>query len=324
MNIIAEIERVLHLESQAIEQAKNRLQDPKNREAWTQALDILNKTLDQNGKIIVTGIGKSGKIAQKIAATLSSTGSLAIYLHPTEGLHGDIGIANPQDSVLALSHSGNTEELIRLLPSLKSRKISIIGIGGNDHSKLAEQCDVWLDAHIEQEACPHNLAPTTSTTLSLAFGDALAVALMQLRGFDASQFSKNHPAGAIGKRLNFLVKDVMHSPPVVSPQATMDEVITLSTEKKLGGVIVTDRSELQGIITDGDIRRALKHKEKFFSLKAKDVMTSKPTTTTPETKAMDALHIMEKRSSQISVLPVVDSRNQCVGLLRLHDLLQSL
>lgn len=324
MNIIAEIERVLHLESQAIEQAKSRLKDPKTQKSWTDALSTLNQALDHSGKIIVTGIGKSGKVAQKIAATLSSTGSLAIYLHPTEGLHGDIGVVTERDAVLALSHSGNTEDLLKLIPSLKQRKIPIIGMGGNDHSKLAEHTDIWLDAQIEQEACPHNLAPTTSTTLQLAMGDALAVALMHMRGFDANKFSQNHPGGAIGKKLNFLVKDVMHAPPVLKPTSTMEEVIELSTEKKLGGVIVAENGTLQGIITDGDIRRALKHKEKFFTLKAKDVMTARPTTTSPETKAMDALHVMEKRSSQISVLPVTDSQGKCVGLLRLHDLLQSL
>ena len=274
------------------------------------------------------GLGKSGKVAQKIAATLSSTGSPSLYLHPTEALHGDIGMLGSNDAAIALSYTGNTEEMVRLIPSLKSLRIPVIGLGGNKDSQLANRCDFWIDGSVRQEACPHNLAPTTSTTLAMALGDALAVALMKVRGFDASSFARNHPGGALGRRLTLRVTDVLHRDdqvPVVGLDASVDEVIVKSTQKKLGAVLVSgpDR-KLEGIITDGDIRRALTLREKFFSLKARDIMTRSPVSATPEMMAQQALELMENRPSQISVLPVVDDRGNWIGLVRLHDLIKSL
>lgn len=325
--VLNDVVRVLELEGKAILACSERLRSPAQSAHLEKAVQFLKSALDSGGKIVVTGVGKSGKIAQKIAATLSSTGSLAVFLHPTEGLHGDLGLVTPKDVVLALSYTGNTDELVRLLPSLKSLRVPIIGLGGNQNSQLAEKCDAWLDGAVDQEACPHNLAPTTSTTLALAIGDALAVALMQVRGFDARSFAINHPGGAIGKRLNLTVKDLMHGGdrlPTLPPSASMEDVVGASTRFKLGAVVVMDGRKMLGIITDGDIRRALSHREKFFQLKASDVMTRDPVSAQPGMMASEALILMENRPSQISVLPVVDERKECVGILRLHDLVQTL
>jgi arabinose-5-phosphate isomerase len=326
IEIIPEVTRVLLLEGQAILACAERLKDPGIAKSIQKAVQAMQTSLEQGGKIVVTGLGKSGKIGQKIAATLCSTGSLAVFLHPTEGLHGDLGVVRPQDSVLILSYTGNTEEVVRLLPSLKALGVTRIGLGGNSHSKLAMGCDAWVDASVEQEACPLNSAPTTSTTLALALGDAIAVALMQLRGFGAEDFAQNHPGGSLGKKLNFRVQDLMHQGddvPCVTAQAGMEEVVVISTRKKLGAVLVVDGKRLLGIITDGDIRRALQHREKFFDLKAEEVMTRNPTAALPEMMALAALRLMEDRPSQISILPVIDSNGNWKGLIRLHDLVRS-
>lgn len=318
-----EVQRVLRLEGEAVLACAERLADPSNQEALNQALELLRSALDRGGKIVVTGVGKSGKIGQKIAATLCSTGSLAVFLHPTEGLHGDLGLIRAGDVVLALSYTGNTDELVRLLPSLKSLRIPVVGIGGNRQSRLAAGCEAWIDAAVAQEACPHNLAPTTSTTLALAVGDALAVALMQLRGFDAQSFAQNHPGGSLGNRLNLKVEDLMHSEPnlpILAPSATMDEIVSASTRHKLGAVLVSESGRLAGIVTDGDLRRALSHRERFFTMTAAEVMTRQPVFASPGMLAKDALELMENRPSQISVLPVVEADGKIRGLLRLHDL----
>ncbi|MGZ3707823.1 MAG: KpsF/GutQ family sugar-phosphate isomerase, partial [Bdellovibrionota bacterium] len=280
------------------------------------------------GKIVVTGVGKSGKVGQKIAATLSSTGSFAVFLHPTEGLHGDLGLVSSRDVIVAISYTGNTEELVRLLPSLKSLRVPIIAISGNRSSALAEQCDAMIDAYVEAEACPHNLAPTTSTTLTLALGDAMAMALMQLRGFDAKSFALNHPGGSLGRRLNLKVSDVMQrgeAVATVTADASMDDVIMALTRKMQGGVLVVDGPKLLGLITEGDVRRALKHREKFFTMKASQIMTSKPITTTPETLAHSALALMENRPTEISILAVVETpgSDHWAGIVRVHDLVKA-
>ncbi len=326
--VIKSVIETLELEAQVILECAKRLAEPENAKHLEAAVQTLKDRLEKGGRIIVIGLGKSGKVAQKIAATLSSTGSPSLYLHPTEALHGDIGMLGSNDAAIALSYTGNTEEMVRLIPSLKSLRIPVIGLGGNKDSQLANRCDFWIDGSVRQEACPHNLAPTTSTTLAMALGDALAIALMKVRGFDASSFARNHPGGALGRRLTLRVADVLHRDdqvPVVGEDASVDDVIVKSTQKKLGAVLVSgpDR-KLQGIITDGDIRRALAHREKFFSLKARDIMTRSPVSATPEMMAQQALELMENRPSQISVLPVVDDRGNWIGLVRLHDLIKSL
>lgn len=327
--MVEDVVRVLELEGQAVLRCAERLRaNPEAAAAIRKAIGFLQAALENGGKIIVTGVGKSGKVGQKIAATLSSTGSLAVFLHPTEGIHGDLGVVQSHDAVLALSYTGNTEELVRLLPSLKSLRVPVIGIGGNSQSKLARQCDVWLDGEVEQEACPHNLAPTSSTTLALALGDALAVALMQLRGFDAKSFAQNHPGGSLGNRLTLRLTELMHTDlPIIGPGASMDEVVVVMTRRMLGAVLVTEggapKARLLGIITDGDLRRALRHKERFFALTAELVMTRQPVSASPGMLARAALDLMENRPSQISELPVVDEEGNIQGLVRLHDLVGS-
>jgi arabinose-5-phosphate isomerase len=326
IEVISEMVRVLKLEGQAILNCAERLKQPTVEQPFRKALDIFQNSLSKGGKIVVTGVGKSGKVGQKIAATLCSTGSFAVFIHPTEGLHGDLGVLRPHDAVLALSYTGNTEEVLKLLPSLRLLQIPLVGLGGNPKSKLAYESDAWIDGSVEAEACPHNLAPTTSTTLALALGDALALTLMQLRGFDAQAFAQNHPGGSLGKKLNLRVKDLMHgikNIPIVQAEASIDEVIVISSEKKLGAVLVVEGRKLVGIITDGDLRRSLRHKEKFFQLKAGEVMTKSPVTADPEMMAQAALELMENRPSQIAVLPVVDEHGDWKGLIRLHDLVRA-
>jgi len=326
MNVTLEVMRTLRLEGQAILDCAERLKRPEHSEKMEKALTYFLNALEKGGKIVVTGVGKSGKVGQKIAATLCSTGSLAVFVHPTEGLHGDLGVVQSKDAVLALSYTGNTEEVVRLLPSLKKMSIPIVGLGGNPASHLASYCDVWLDGQVEQEACPHNLAPTTSTTLALAIGDAIAITLMQLRGFDSQAFAENHPGGSLGRKLSLTVRDLMHSAKdvaTVTPDAPMEEVIVVSTQKRLGAVLVVDGPNLLGIITDGDLRRALQHREKFFQMRAREVMTVAPIAAQEEMKAQQALRLMEDRPSQISVLPVLNSEGKWTGLLRLHDLVKA-
>lgn len=329
VDTVSEFRRVLEVEGRAILTCAERLDGEQAANSVRRTVEVFNRALDQGGKIVVTGIGKSGKVGEKIAATLSSTGSPAIFLHPTEGLHGDLGIVRPEDAVLAISYSGNTEELLRLIPSLKSRKVSIVGLGGNAESKLARASDVWLDGCVTAEACPIKLAPTTSTTLALALGDAIAVALMRLRGFNEDSFALNHPGGSIGGRLRMTVEDLMckgDSVGVVQPGTSVDQVLDLATRTRLGGVLVTSDAQsgrLVGLITDGDIRRALRHREKFFQMTAGEIMTANPITVLPDMLAAKAFELMENRPSQLSVLPVVDSKGNWKGLLRLHDIVNT-
>jgi arabinose-5-phosphate isomerase len=319
--------RVLRLESEAILEALNRFETRSDHKlAIDSTLSIILENTRKNGKVLVMGLGKSGKIASKISATLSSTGTPSVYVPPTEALHGDLGVVGPHDVVIAISYTGNTEEMVALLPFFEKRGSPVIAMTGNPDSKLAKLSRIVIDCSVKEEACAHNLAPTSSTTLTLAIGDALAVALMEARGFTAEDFAKNHPGGSLGRRLQLLARDLMHaipSAPCVSESAGMEEVIDLSTEKKLGAVLVCQDAKLMGIITDGDLRRALRMKEKFFTLKASEIMTRSPITVTESTLAYDALRLMEERESQISVLPVVDALGNALGLLRIHDLVQT-
>ncbi len=327
IDIQAEVLRVLQLEAEGIQACADRLRSGATAPAFEKAVHLLADALGSGGKLVVTGLGKSGKVAQKIAATFCSTGSLAVFLHPTEGLHGDLGVVDPKDCVLAFSQTGNTDEVLRLVPTLRRLGVKLIGVAGNAQSQLAQQADVWLDSSIPQEACPHNLAPTTSTTLALAMGDALAVALMRLRGFDAEAFARNHPGGALGRRLTLTVADCMQRPELigtVSRDASMDEVVVAATRSALGGVLVVDGPRLLGLITDGDIRRALSRREQFFQLKAAEIMTVQPITARADELAATALERMENRPRQLSVLPVVDPEGHWKGLVRIHDLVRLL
>ncbi len=310
---------VLRLESEAI----NRVALNLSQNEIERSIDILKTG---QGKVIVTGVGKSGVIAEKIAQTLTSTGTIAIFVHPTDALHGGLGVVALNDVVIALSNSGETDEILAIVPTLKQRGVSIISIIGNINSTLARQSDVVLDGSVDKEACPLNLAPTASTTVALAIGDALAMTLMEAKGLTAIDFAANHPAGRLGKRLTLTVRDLMHTSPNVAATSGWLEIVKAISTNALGAVnVVENDSKLLGIVTDGDLRRTIERTspDAFSSLTAQTMMTAGPITASPEMLAYDALRLMEDRPSQISVLPVTDEQGLCVGLLRLHDVVRS-
>lgn len=318
---VSHVYQLLQLEAAAI----NRTSEQLDLEQAEKSIILLNSC---QGKVIMTGVGKSGIVANKIAATLTSIGTLAIFLHPCDALHGDFGIVTKEDVVVMLSNSGETDELLTMIPHLKLRSVPIIGILGNIKSTLARQADTVLDASVDREACPLNLAPTTSTTVALAIGDALAMTLVQMKGMTPEDFAYNHPAGRLGKRLTLRVADLMHSTdyPKLAPEAKWTEVVCALTQGGFGAVNVVDDAEfLLGIITDGDLRRWLMkiQSTELDGLTAKDMMTNSPIVVSPESLAYDALQLMEKRQSQISVLPVVDQEQKSLGLIRLHDIVRS-
>ena len=312
------VAEILRLEATSINAAAERLDLASVRKA----LDLISCCA---GKVIVTGVGKSGVIAQKIAQTLTSTGTVGIFVHPSDALHGSLGVVKDGDVVIALSNSGETDEILAIMPTLRKRKVSVICIVGNVDSSLARQSDVVLDASVDKEACPLNLAPTTSTTVALAIGDALAMTVMESRGLTAEDFAANHPAGRLGKRLTLTVESLMHDSPSVGEDAGWLEVVKEISRHSLGAVNVVDNAgKLVGIVTDGDLRRTIEKTDpsEFGSLNASSMMTAGPITASPEMLAYDALQLMENRPSQISVLPVV-SDGKCIGILRLHDVVRS-
>jgi arabinose-5-phosphate isomerase len=316
------VQDFLLIESKAIAQTADRL----NSEQVERVIALLANC---KGKVVLLGIGKSGIIAQKIAATLTSTGTPALYLHPSDALHGGLGIINSDDVVIVLSNSGETDEVILMLPYLKHRHVPIIAMVGNLNSTLARRADAVLDASVAEEACPLNLAPTTSTTVALALGDALALTLMQVKGLTPDDFAVNHPAGRLGKRLTLKVSDLMHSgphSPTVELGAQWLAVVQKISNGGLGAVnVIDDQGRLAGVITDGDLRRAIQRRDhaSLEHLRCDDFMTPEPVVALPEMLAFEALRLMEDRPSQISVLPVVDQEGLSVGLLRLHDIVRS-
>jgi arabinose-5-phosphate isomerase len=322
MNHFEEVQNLLQIEAQALAQTASRL-DHKQVE---RVITILQAC---RGKVVILGVGKSGIIAQKIAATMTSAGTAAIHLHPSDALHGGLGILQPDDVVIILSNSGETDEVVAMLPFIKHKQVPVIAIVGNLNSTLARRADAVLDASVDQEACPLNLAPTTSTTVALALGDALAMTLMKLKGITSDEFASNHPAGRLGKRLTLRVTDLMHADannPVIPTGSSWIEVVKAISKGGLGAVCVVDESgKLAGIITDGDLRRAIEHTnhDGLSGLTCDQFMTAKPTVANPEMLAFDALRLMEDRPSQISVLPVVDASETCVGLIRVHDIVRS-
>ena len=272
--------------------------------------------LDCKGKLIVTGVGKSGHIGAKMAATLSSTGTPSFYLNPLDAYHGDLGVVGNDDIILALSNSGQTDELLRLLPYFQEKKIPVISMSGNPESLLAKNTDVHITVTVRSEASPLGLAPTTSTTAALAVGDALACALMLARDFKVQDFARFHPGGSLGKRLLTTARDVMHKEdlPVVPPEMELGKAIIRVSQGRLGLCVVVVNDEVVGIITDGDVRRAMESSQnRFFSLTVTDIMTKTPKVVTPETKISTIDNLLQK--NKIHAVLVVDDKNRLVGIV---------
>ncbi len=283
----------------------------------------VNTIYECKGRVVLTGMGKSGLIARKIVATLNSTGTASIYLHPTDALHGDLGMVRQEDVVILISKSGNTEEISNLIPMLKRLKVTLIAMCGSRDSRLAEQCDIFLNIGVQEEACPHDLAPTSSTTATLVMGDALSVVLLEKRDFTAEDFAFLHPGGSLGKRLSLQIKEIMikgEKIPSVSEGASIKDVILEITSKRLGTTCVVDKDGfLTGIITDGDLRRLLEKTLEIKNLTARDIMSKNPKVTKEFYLASFALQQME--NFKITTLVIVDDDSRPVGILHLHDLI---
>ncbi len=313
--------RVLRIEANAIEALIDRLD-----ERFEQAVHLL---LNCKGRVVVTGMGKSGLIGKKIAATLASTGTPALFLHPAEGIHGDLGMVTRGDTIIALSNSGETEEVARMLPSFKRLGVKIVALTGNIESTLAKNSDVVIDVGVQEEACPLGLAPTASTTATLAMGDALAVALLEQRGFREEDFACFHPGGSLGKRLLLRVRDLMHTGdaiPLVHEETLIKDAIYEISSKKMGVTAVVNREGiLVGIISDGDLRRWMERTEasgeNLLTKKAADIMTRNPKFANKDALAAEAVAIMEKNS--ITCLIVSDTGTKPEGVIHLHDLLKA-
>lgn len=282
--------------------------------------DSVNCILESKGRVVVTGVGKSALIASKIVATFNSTGTPAIFMHAADAIHGDLGTVQQNDVVICLSKSGNTEEIKMLIPLIKRGENKLIGITGNMDSILAKQSDFVLNTYVEKEACPNNLAPTTSTTAQLVMGDALAISLLELRGFSSEDFAKFHPGGALGKRLYLRVSDIVGNnlKPAVNANSSVREVIVEISEKMLGVTAVIKDGKVIGVVTDGDIRRMLSKYDNINTITAQDIMTANPKTIGPEVLAVKALEILRKHG--ISQLLVMD-KNNYLGVVHLHNLL---
>ena len=287
-------------------------------ESFAEAVELI---YNSKGRVIITGIGKSAIIANKIVATLNSTGTPSVFMHAADAIHGDLGLVLKEDVVICISKSGNTPEIKVLIPLLKKAKNILIAITGNMKSMLAEQADFIFNSYVQKEACPNNLAPTTSTTAQLVIGDALAVCLLEIRGFSSDDFAKYHPGGALGKKLFLSVKELLelNEKPAVSLNSDIKEVIIEISKKRLGVTAVTENNKIVGIITDGDLRRMLANTEDFSKLYAKDIMSKAPRTINVSAMAIEAMEIME--SNEISQLLVQDNE-QYAGVIHLHDLIK--
>jgi arabinose-5-phosphate isomerase len=316
MDVLSEIRRVIELETRTVA----RLQETVGP-AYENAVRLLYTC---PGKAILTGIGKSGIIAQKIASTMVSTGMPALFLHPTEGMHGDIGIAHKDDVIIAIGRSGESEELIALLPSIRKIGARLISITGRADSTMARHSDIVLITPVDEEACPLNMAPTCSTTAALVVGDALAMALMKLRNIQLEDFARYHPGGQLGKRLLLTVRDLMRTGtrnPVVHINASMKDLFSEITAKHLGAVsVVDDAGTLVGLVTDYDIRRAVGEGRNIFSMTIPQIMNSAPIAIEADDKAIQALKIMEEREKPLAVLPVIEGDRLVCGMIHLHDL----
>ena len=309
--------QVLTVEAQAVAALTSRLDH--------RFIRALENILHCRGRTVVSGMGKSGHIARKIASTLASTGTPAFYMHPGEAAHGDVGMIAPQDVLIAISNSGESSELLTILPYLKRHGVKLIAMTGNSASTLARAADVHLDTSVAEEACPLGLAPTASTTATLALGDALALALLDLRGFSAEDFARTHPGGALGRRLLLHVADIMRNGdaiPRVLADANLSQALLEMSRKGMGMVVITNAAaELLGIFTDGDLRRALDRNLDIRNTAITMVMTTAPRAITPQRLAAEAVALMQQH--KVYVLPVVDDAHKLVGALGMHDLLQA-
>ena len=315
-NFIDTGKRVLDIESKAISELKNHLDEDFE--------SACNACIQCKGKIIVMGVGKSGHIADKIAATFASTGTPSFFVSPSEALHGDLGMIDQNDIIIALSNSGESQEIIELLPVLKKMKIPIISLTGNNESKLAKASDSHINVSVKEEACPMNLAPTASTTAALAMGDAIAVALLEKKGFSEEDFAKSHPGGTLGKKLLLLVKDIMHigdEIPYVSESDKLSTGLIEMSQKALGmTAVINDKNELTGIFTDGDLRRTLEKKVDIENTLMHQVMSKKPLVISPDQLATNAVEILQGK--KITSL-IVAQKNKIVGALNIHDLFRA-
>lgn len=289
----------------------------------TDFVKAVNVIYQAKGRVVLSGMGKSGLIARKIVATLNSTGTAAIYLHPTDALHGDLGMVRKEDVVILISKSGETEEVMNLLPMLKRLNVTLIAMAGNKKSKLARESDIFLSIEVKEEACPHDLAPTASTTATLALGDALSVSLLKMRGFTAEDFALLHPGGSLGKRLSLEIKEIMtkgENIPIVKENYSIKDVILEITTKRLGATcVINSDGYLTGVVTDGDLRRLLEKTLDIKDLKAKDIMSREPKVMQPEYLASFALQQME--NYKITSLVIIDKSKKPVGIIHLHDLI---
>jgi arabinose-5-phosphate isomerase len=312
-SILALAKETIALESLAISQLANFIDD-----TFAEAVDLI---FNSKGRVIITGIGKSAIIANKIVATLNSTGTPSVFMHAADAIHGDLGLILPHDIVICISKSGNTPEIKALIPFLKNTGNPLIAITGNPKSRLANQADFIFNSYVEKEACPINLAPTTSTTAQLVIGDALAVCLLELRGFTKNDFARYHPGGALGKKLFLRVRDllVQNEVPSVNPDASIKKVIVEISEKRLGVTAVTSNKKIDGIITDGDLRRMLAKTDDFSQLSAKDIMSQQPKSIAIDAMAIEAMELMD--THEISQL-LVEDQGQYAGVIHIHDLIK--
>ncbi|MCB9247971.1 MAG: KpsF/GutQ family sugar-phosphate isomerase [Ignavibacteriales bacterium] len=315
-NILDKGKKVIEIELGAIKELSSKING-----SFVEAVKLI---YNSSGRIVLTGMGKSGLIARKIVATLNSTGTAAFYLHPTDALHGDLGMVRKGDVAIILSKSGATEELVNLVMMFKRMEIKIIGLLGLSKSSIAKECNIVLDASVKEEACPYDLAPTSSTTTALVLGDALAIAVLELRGFTQEDFAMLHPAGSLGKRLSLKISEIMYRGsdfPSVHEEASVKDTILQMTQKRLGATcVVNSKSNLVGIVTDGDLRRQLEKTLDLKNLRAKDLMTKNPKTINANLLASFALQQMENYS--ITSLIALDDNGKPIGLVHLHDLVK--
>ncbi len=317
MDLIKIAQETFQIEADALHKMAERLDQ--------NFLDAIELILQTKGKLIITGVGKSGLVGAKMAATFASTGTSSFFLHPTEALHGDLGMIGKEDTLIAISSSGESEELTKILPHIKRFNIPLIGLTGNENSSLANYADVFLDISVEKEACPLNIAPTTSTTLTMALGDALAVALMNKRGFKKEDFASFHPGGSLGKKLFVKIKDLMRTStlPIINDQTTLKEAIVSMSEGKLGTVLIIDKSQkFIALLSDGDLRRALLNKDFNLDHLAIDYATKDPKSyQNTELLASEALEIIENK--RIQLLPLTNEAGKILGVLHIHDLVNA-